>query len=513
MVQRVPTRDGIELRTWLALPAPVPAGGVPVVLWRTPYRISAGWSDAANAAFADFLNVRGYGFVLQDVRGRPDSGGTFAVLRHEIEDGQDTTRWIVRQPWSNGRVATMGGSYDGFTALAAAVDNPDVKLVISDDGTTDERCERIGGTFSAHTLSWIHLVETGRWLASEAERELTNALDPLQLDVTLLGHEAPYWREALAQDGPGLWPRDGSLEPRWQDLCVPAIHVYSETSGWNDPLDIWRGMREQGCPERAQDQFLVITPDPHVHHLGLLGTKSTPVNELMLLALDAYLGERAVDLDAVPRVQWIQHGESALRPARAWPAGAAERAFHLVGNSSPALGELAALPGGPASTELFVDPASMDPCEAGYPTLWFTSAPLGEPMAVAGSGRLELQLEADVPDTDLVVTLYDQDERRGDEPYRYAGWGALRARWRDGAPSQPLQAGTVVRVSLALTAIAHEFRAGSSLTLSLAPGRCGLLENPQTAEPVVAQTHRRAGTLRIWHDAARPSRLVLPVLE
>src|SRR6185436_11941795 len=87
-VCRIRTRDGIELRTWLGLPDPVPAGGVPVVLWRTPYRVSRRWSDQSNADFAAFLNARGYAFVLQDVRGRPDSTGSFAVLRHEIEDGQ-----------------------------------------------------------------------------------------------------------------------------------------------------------------------------------------------------------------------------------------------------------------------------------------------------------------------------------------------------------------------------------------------------------------------------------------
>jgi predicted acyl esterase len=111
------------------------------------------------------------------------------------------------------------------------------------------------------------------------------------------------------------------------------------------------------------------------------------------------------------------------------------------------------------------------------------------------------------------VELFDWNEGRADEPYVATGSGALRARWRNGSAAEPLQPGLVVTVSIALTAIAHEFRAGSTLSLSLAPGRCGLLENPQTGEPITAQTHRRAGTIRLWHDAAHPSRLVLPVLE
>lgn len=517
-VQRVRTRDGVELRTWISLPSPLPVGGASVVLWRSPYRVSGGWSDESIASLATSLHARGYAFVLQDVRGRPESGGVFDVLRHEIDDGQDATRWIVRQPWSNGRIATMGASYDGFTALAAAVDNPHVRVVLSDDGTTDERSERIGGTFSTHTLSWLHLVETGTWLSDGAVRALTNALEPRGFDVELLGHEAPYWREALAHEAPSLWPADGSLEPRWADLCVPAIHVYSQTSGWNDPIDIWRGMRDHGCDARADEQFLVVTPDPHAHHASLLGTRATPVNELMLAALDAYIGDRPRALEGIPRVQWIQNGETCLRAATDWPAGSRERAFLLRARGPEPQGSLIASDDSrhdvhAASDVLFVDPAAMDPCdEARYPTLWYVSAPLVRTLTVAGAGRVELHLEADVPDTDVVVTLYDRDDR-ADEGEVFAGFGAVRARWRDGAASKALVPGEPVLLTIPLTAIAHEFRAGHALVLSIAPGRCGLLENPQTAEPVTAQTHRRAGTLRIACDGARRSRIVLPVVE
>src|SRR5436190_21535036 len=114
----------------------------------------------------------------------------------------------------------------------------------------------------------------------------------------------------------------------------------------------------------------------------------------------------------------------------------------ISGPSSPSDGLLIDAPAGAPSEILLVDPANMDPCDkATYPTLWHASTPLATTMTVTGPTRLELYFQADVPDTDIVVTLYEHDETRSTEPYRFAGSGALRARWRDGRPAKPLEPG------------------------------------------------------------------------
>ena len=40
-----------------------------------------------------------------------ESEGDFEPLTQEPQDGDDTINWIVRQPWSDGKVGMIGGSY------------------------------------------------------------------------------------------------------------------------------------------------------------------------------------------------------------------------------------------------------------------------------------------------------------------------------------------------------------------------------------------------------------------
>jgi uncharacterized protein len=45
-------------------------------------------------------------------------------MQHEVDDGTDTVAWMRAQPWFNGRFATFGGSYLGFTQWALLMDPP-----------------------------------------------------------------------------------------------------------------------------------------------------------------------------------------------------------------------------------------------------------------------------------------------------------------------------------------------------------------------------------------------------
>ena len=113
---KMTTRDGVFLAATAIRPdAP---GQFPTVLERTPY-------DRASAAVeGEFYAKRGYVFVSQDVRGRGESTGEWDPFVHEGEDGFDTISWIAKQPWSNGRVGMIGGSYGGYVQWAAAVLKP-----------------------------------------------------------------------------------------------------------------------------------------------------------------------------------------------------------------------------------------------------------------------------------------------------------------------------------------------------------------------------------------------------
>jgi uncharacterized protein len=109
----VPMRDGVKLATDVYMPArdgaPV-ADKFPVLVSRTPYGKDPAPAspDSQNVAYR-FAQL-GYVVVVQDCRGRYNSEGTFYIDVNEGRDGYDTVEWAAKQPWSNGKVGTYGGS-------------------------------------------------------------------------------------------------------------------------------------------------------------------------------------------------------------------------------------------------------------------------------------------------------------------------------------------------------------------------------------------------------------------
>src|SRR6516225_5243737 len=125
----VPMRDGIQLAADIYLPAQegkARSGRFPALLMRTPYN-----KEVRATPFARYFAERGYVVVLQDVRGRYKSQGHWRPWYDDGRDGYDTTQWIGRQTWSDGRIGTVGTSYEGGTQQALALANaPNIKAMI-----------------------------------------------------------------------------------------------------------------------------------------------------------------------------------------------------------------------------------------------------------------------------------------------------------------------------------------------------------------------------------------------
>jgi X-Pro dipeptidyl-peptidase len=67
----------------------------------------------------------GYVHVWADVIGTGNSGGCYDYGgEREKRTGYELVEWIAKQPWSNGKVAMIGGSYNGTTAWATATQAP-----------------------------------------------------------------------------------------------------------------------------------------------------------------------------------------------------------------------------------------------------------------------------------------------------------------------------------------------------------------------------------------------------
>jgi uncharacterized protein len=75
----------------------------------------------------------GYAFVNVDCRGSGASFGNQPFPWHplEVQDGFDMVEWILKQPWSNGLIGTIGVSYTGTAAeFLLSTQHPAIKAVM-----------------------------------------------------------------------------------------------------------------------------------------------------------------------------------------------------------------------------------------------------------------------------------------------------------------------------------------------------------------------------------------------
>ncbi|MBL7232677.1 CocE/NonD family hydrolase [Komagataeibacter oboediens] len=114
--ERMCARDGTVLVAdiW----QPEGDGPFPVLLMRQAYGRRIGTSLCY--APPEWYAARGYIVVMQDARGRGESGGTFDLFRYEAQDGVDTVNWAAGLPGSSGRVGMFGFSFQGTNQLLAA---------------------------------------------------------------------------------------------------------------------------------------------------------------------------------------------------------------------------------------------------------------------------------------------------------------------------------------------------------------------------------------------------------
>jgi putative CocE/NonD family hydrolase len=125
-------------------------------------------------------------------------------------------------------------------------------------------------------------------------------------------------------------------------------------------------------------------------------------------------------------------------------------------------------------------------------------------------------LSSDAPDTDLFVKLIDVIPATADYPDGFAlqlADGVLRARYRQGFDRPALlEPGEIYRVTIPLEPSANRFQRGHRIRVDICSSNFPSYDiNHNTADP--RQRESRIATNTVWHDAAHPSRIALPVLK
>ncbi len=134
---RIPMRDGVRLFTAVYVPKDS-SRPYPFLINRTPYSVAPYGVDQYRTQLgpAPEFDKAGYIFVMQDVRGRFMSEGTFVEMRPHIDvkksktdvddssDLYDTIEWLLKNvPNNNGRAGIWGISYPGFFTSASMIDS------------------------------------------------------------------------------------------------------------------------------------------------------------------------------------------------------------------------------------------------------------------------------------------------------------------------------------------------------------------------------------------------------
>lgn len=220
----VPMRDGVRLATDVYIPAkndaPI-AGKFPAILERTPY------DKNSSETMAAFYANHGYVVVSQDTRGRFHSEGVWHMMTDDVNDGYDTAKWLVAQPWSDGKFAMIGTSYVGGTQHAMAeTDPPGLVATIPADAVANAGYfgMRNGGAFELRFMNWIFF--TAPWGSREAR-------DPGTQAVLEDAHQ--HVREYLMN----LPIRKGTtpfkLAPEYEDWLVFELSHGPEDPLWKQP--------------------------------------------------------------------------------------------------------------------------------------------------------------------------------------------------------------------------------------------------------------------------------------
>lgn len=547
---RVPTRDGIELsaRVW----RPGGDGRHTVVMQHTPYL-----SDETHDRAMKFV-AAGFAYASVDRRGRGTSGGAFRPMEGGGPDGVDAARWLAGRPWSDGRVATMGGSYRGTTQWQALADDPTAihAAVPTASAYPGWDFPQARGIFLSFIAPWLAYVDGrsghSQWFADSALwqshfKRVWRGEIPYADLARASGAPQAHFERWLAHPGyDAYWRALNPTGAQYAAIDRPILSITGYFDGDQDgAMRYYEEHQAHAAPAARDRHWLLIGPWSHA------GTRS-PTAEVGGLKFD---DAALLDIDAL-QIAWFRHVlDGAARPepladrvtyyvmgAETWHSAPSLAAIaphtlslQLSGGGLPATdvfrsGRLQAQPAGdeppsayrhdPLDTTAGPSPANLFEF-AGHPRalagnqLFFHSDPLATTQTVCGRMAFEASLEIDVPDTDILVEVFQITP--GNE-VRWLGRDYQRARFRRGTDSEvPATPGAVETWRFGrFWWTCRELEQGSRLRLVVAPlDTPDLQKNFNSGGRIGFETAKdaRVATVRLHHSAEHPSVLRLPVVE
>jgi len=578
----IPMRDGVRLHTVLVIPNG--SHDAPIILDRTPYNASRS-THSGDSTHIEMMVRQGYGFLLQhgyilciqDVRGKHGSEGDYVMNRpirgplnqtdvDHATDTYDTIEWLVHNtPESNGRVGTMGNSYDGFTATQSLI-NPhpalhaSVPMMAMVDGWMGD------DWFHNGAFRWLGAIDYS--LGQEGARGGGNGWPSScydDYDCALRGGSAAALAHREGADQVGFWNqllRHPSYDSWWQNQAVDRILAQQPlrvptlwVAGLWDQEDIYGSLHAYRAvePKDTNNDMNYLVMGPWMHGGAYRDNGSSIGNvqfdqatsfyfqrHVLLPFLDEHLKTNGAPAHISP-VTLFESGANEWRHMQSWSPTPPTRRLYLQANNGIAF--TAPSNRGPAFDEYISDPAhpvpyiarpvrgdawrtwlatDQRPYSDRADVVTYVSEPLTEPMRVSGNPLVHLFASTSGTDSDWVVKLIDvypdedyvQPDMGG---YQFAvSMDIFRGRYRTSlstphaiAPNTPLE------YQWALPAVSHTFLPGHRIMVQVQSSWFPLYDrNPQTFVPNImfAQPgdYRRA-TQRVYHAGRTATSIELPI--
>ncbi len=533
----VSMRDGAHLCTNVFRPAG--NGRSPTILVRTPY--DKGGDITPN--YQAFVQ-RGYAVVVQDVRGRYHSEGVFEPYSQETPDGDDTLNWIAAQPWSDGKVGMIGGSYLGIAQWKAALSgNPHLKAifpVVSGDDDYRDRFYSTGGALKlGQRLLWMSENLRAPDFAKPDFNRFIWRLPLRMADRAATGQRSAILQKALEHPARDSFWKSVSVRGHIDKIRVPVFAV----GGWYDnfvegDLDAFMLLRKLGRANR-----LIVGPWPHNMSYRFksvdYGTDThIPLRKLQFEWFDYWLRGSSTPPSSPP-LRYFVMGANRWREAGEWPPRQVRSvSLHLAsnGHANTASGDGVLQSRAPLSraADMFVyDPMKPVPTTGGavccnprvFPwgpldqrnverrrdVLVYTSRPRQSDLEVTGPVRVVLYVATSVTDTDFTAKLIDVSP--GGRAVNLTD-GILRLRYR-ASTEKPVLAkpGEIYRIVIEAGPTSAVFRKGHSVRLEISSSNFPrFARNPNSGRSIAEETEVRTARQTVYHDREHPSHLWLPVM-
>src|SRR5438132_272907 len=384
----IPMRDGKRMATDVYRPKDS-SKKYPTIFVRTPYNFNF-W-DVRNGAPRDLTTEldagkRGYVYVEMNERGHFFSEGNYDILGPPLTDGDDAFSWMARQPWSNGKVGTLGCSSTAEWQLGvAAQGNPAYAAMIPQGfgagvGRVGPFYEQgnwyRGGAVQMLFIAWLY-GEQNQVRPSFPPNTSQEDLIRASKSFDLAQQSPPVdWSKALqylpeidimrAVDGPkgifadpmpvdtgGAMIKRAPNDPAWykgglfhdnMKINIPGFWFmswYDVSIGPN--LAAYNHVRKTASPDVADKQYAVIAPTLHCSYTR--ATEDTVVGErhmgdarldyskMTYDWFDHFLKGENNDILKRPKVQYYTMGLNKWQTSETWPPkGAEPMKFYLSSN-------------------------------------------------------------------------------------------------------------------------------------------------------------------------------------